>query len=67
MPETTGDNPVVPTGAVSIFVTTDLQKHSASHPGGFVCTVANMEPFPVAAVQAGSVPFDRERSTMKMS
>jgi hypothetical protein len=29
------------------------------------CTIGNMDLFRVAVVQAGSVPFDRERSTMK--
>src|SRR5271165_5835585 len=32
---------------------------------GFACTIGNMDLFRAAVVQAGSVPFDRERSTMK--
>src|SRR4029077_10218940 len=32
---------------------------------GFACTIGNMDLFRVAVVQAGSVPFDRERSTAK--
>src|ERR1700751_1013749 len=32
---------------------------------GFACTIGKMDLFRVAVVQAGSVPFDRERTTMK--